>query len=183
MGYLRTRWARSIYFPTVSSHYPNEFVKYRQINPKIPLSTERQILDHYQELCNSNDSDATMKLHHIIISMRPRTTRIYEFRGQSINDKKTENKNYEYYYVCTYDPTGNRLGHKHTHKEMKPITPKPWVFQVLGPKNTYYYVAHYNSKKYKQDMKKYKEGKIKTRPNGSKPCYLGSCKANPSSRL
>lgn len=131
-------------------------------------------MDHYQELFNSNDDAATMKMYYIIITLHPGSIRIYEYRGQNVNEKKGENKIYEYYFVCTYDATGKRLDHKLTHKTTKPITPNPWVFQVLGPKNKYYYVAHYSSEKYKENMKKYKEGKIKARPNGSKACYLGT---------
>lgn len=105
--------------------------------------------------------------------MQPHTIRIYDFRNQAINDK-VKNKKYEYSFECTYDPMGKKLGHIHILREDKPITPEPWIFQVLGPKNRYYYVAHYDSKKYRQEMKKYKEGKIKSRPNGNKRCNLQS---------
>jgi len=165
MGYLRKRETGSSYFPRVSTHYPNNFVKYRKINPGIPLSTEKQIWDHYD-----HSNDKTRLWWDIFMPMHPATIRIYEFREDRITDEKI--KPYEYSYVCTYDPTGKKLGHIHIHKESKPITAKRWVFQVLGPKNTYYSVHHYDSTKYKEEMKKYKEGKIKARPNGSKPCYL-----------
>ena len=76
-----------------------------------------------------------MKMYNIIITMHAGSTRIYEYRGQNVNEKKGENKIYEYYFVCTYDPTGKRLDHKYTHKVTKPITPNPWVFQrYLDPK-------------------------------------------------
>jgi hypothetical protein len=104
--------------------------------------------------------------------MHYKTTRVYEFKEQKIGDSET--KSFEYSYKCTYDPGGKKLGHVHVHKVAKPIKYKKWVFQVLGPKSRYYYVSHYDSIKYRQEMKKYKEGKIKSRPNGNKRCNLQS---------
>jgi len=99
-------------------------------------------------------------------------TRIYDFVEERIS--KDPLMPYEYLFECSYDPSGKALGKVHIHRRETPFTAKKWVFQVLGPKNKYYYVAHYSSEKYEENMKKYKEGKIKARPNGSKPCYIGT---------
>ena len=45
-------------------------------------------------------------------------------------------------------------------------------FQRLRRPEIKYYIGHYDSKKYHEKMKQYKEGKIKSRPNGRTWCLL-----------
>ena len=47
-----------------------------------------------------------MKINNVIITMHAGSTRIYEYRGQNVNEKKGENKIYEYYFVCTLQSYG-----------------------------------------------------------------------------
>jgi hypothetical protein len=51
----------------------------------------------------------------------------------------------------------------------------------------HYYIGHYDKEKYKERMKKYKEHKIKSRPNGRTWCHISSAvkfyRNNPSTDL
>jgi hypothetical protein len=51
--------------------------------------------------------------------------------------------------------------------------PQNMVQEVLSDRRSYrYYVGHYDPDKFKTQMQKYREGKIKTRPNGRKWCLI-----------
>lgn len=93
-----------------------------------------------------------------------------------------ENEEGVYKYVCKYDPNGKHLTIEPHYirvkkREGKSITDKKRIFQILGKRwkrrETRYYVGHYDSKKYKEKMIEYRQGKIKSRPNGRTWCLIG----------
>lgn len=49
---------------------------------------------------------------------------------------------------------------------------KESVYRVSSEKYWHYYIGHYDSKKYQEQLKDYKSGKRKSRPNGRRWCKL-----------
>jgi hypothetical protein len=92
---------------------------------------------------------------------------VYDFAKQFIKEG-----HYIYEYKCSFDPTGNRLGCLNYFSRKKPQVPRKRIIRVLGGKIWRFYFAHYDPKKYQKQMKKYKEGKLKSRPNGRTWCLI-----------
>ena len=94
-----------------------------------------------------------------------KSLRIFEF-VEYYEDEKF----HHYKYRCIYDPLGNKLGTFHIVRKDKPIKPLRITVQTLGRKIYQYHIGHYDPQKQKELMKRYKEGKLKSRPNGQKWC-------------
>ena len=92
---------------------------------------------------------------------------VYDFAQQFIKEG-----HYIYEYKCSFDPTGNRIGCLHYIRKKKPQVPRTPIIRVLGGKIWRFYFAHYDPEKYQEQMKKYKEGKLKSRPNGRTWCLI-----------
>jgi hypothetical protein len=45
-------------------------------------------------------------------------------------------------------------------------------YKTVSRRYPHYYIGHYDKEKYKQQMIKYRNGKLKSRPNGRKWCHL-----------
>jgi hypothetical protein len=96
--------------------------------------------------------------------------RIYKYTGKSFE----HDQRYEHFeYVYTDKQTGENLTvyrQRRIGRLDKP--PKTTIEVPNDSKHIHYYVAHYDAKKYKEQMKKFKVGEIKSRPNGRVWCYL-----------
>ena len=89
--------------------------------------------------------------------------------------RKFENKEgYDYYeYSCVDKKTGKRLFVNMVIDEGSNVKPKKRLLKVIGTKKyIHYYVGHYDAKKYKEQMDRYKKGKLISRPNGRKWCSV-----------
>lgn len=140
-GFLTRRWVRTSYFP--------EF------------SNSPYIVEGYLEAL---DSKSKMTSHFARMGkIHLEKVRIYEFKRAYLENGVTK-----YEYICTHDPSGNRVGHSRILNKKG----KKRIFQVLGPKIIRYYIGHYDSKKYQQNLKKYKNRELKSRPNGRVWCLV-----------
>lgn len=96
--------------------------------------------------------------------------REYKYTGNSfLHDDHF--RRYEYVYLNKQ--TGeNRLVYIQK-KEGDHSKIRPRIFQRLSDRRRLrYYVGHYDPKKYKEQMQRYKQGEINTRPNGRVWCLL-----------
>jgi hypothetical protein len=67
---------------------------------------------------------------------------------------------------------GEPRKHLSGYNDSENIQDKKSLYRVTYGRYAYFYIGHYNKEKYKQEMIKYREGKIKSRPNGRKWCKL-----------
>jgi hypothetical protein len=83
------------------------------------------------------------------------------------------------YIECPYPRFGEEVTGSEYIGEAEPYSgverePVKEPYKVLGRKRIAYYIGHYDSKKYHQQMKDYRAKRRKSRPNGRKWCYLYS---------
>lgn len=96
--------------------------------------------------------------------------RVYEYTGNNFNYNDYFHR---YEYACIDKKTGERLVCHIQVDEGSNTRIRKRVIEVLRPrKMTYYYIGHYDSNKYKEQMQKYKDGKIKSKPNGRRWCSV-----------
>lgn len=160
------RWIRTSYFPDISTKdgWVSSYLDFKEHHPKMHFGCYNDLVDNYWTLRDSNPEEARV-LWWITPTMKK--VMVYDFAQQFINEGL-----YVYEYKCSFDPTGNRLGSLHCICRKKPQSPRKRIIRVLGEKIWRFYFAHYDSKKYQEQMKKFKEGKLKSRPNGRKYCLL-----------
>ena len=106
-----------------------------------------------------------------------RDVRIYEYTGKEWIDEGNQDRVYEYVYVAGGDGKVKNVKFHLALDRFDNKTRIPHrISQVLGRTTYRFYVGHYDAQKMKQQSREFKEGKIKTRPNGRTWCLL---KRNP----
>lgn len=147
-GFLSRRWTRGSYFPQVASNGTMAFESYYRL-----LDAGREISPY---------------LRQRVEAIKGRV-KVFEYTGRCSIDSKN---NSVYEYASTSGP--GKLGQRRYVKlpSGSGTNVRKRIFQVLRRPEIRYYVGHYDSKKYHEKMKQYKEGKIKSRPNGRTWCLL-----------
>lgn len=140
---------------------------FRKKYPQLRFNCYQDLVDNYWVLEKSGPKEA-----HRLWWFAPTMAHImvYEFDRHFID--KRNRKQHVFEYKCIFDPTGNRHGSLHTISTDEPFSAKKIIFKVLGYRTPRYYFAHYDPEIYKEQMKKYKAGKIRSRPNGRKSCLI-----------
>jgi hypothetical protein len=96
--------------------------------------------------------------------------RVYEYTGKDFN---YNDYHHRYEYACVDKHTGERHVCYVQVDEGSNTKILKRVIEILPHRKImHYYIGHYDSKKYKEQMQKYKEGKIKSKPNGRRWCSV-----------
>jgi len=150
-GFLTSRWVRSNYFVKHGSDhtlYPEYYFKLKDSNEEIPAFVKEQTLRN---------------LVHV---------RVYEYTGRNF----IHEDHYHRYEYAHKNETNGKISTVfiQTDESNTSIKIRKRLFEILGRKKVHYYIGHYDSKKYQEQMQKYKEGKIKSKPNGRKWCSINA---------
>ena len=96
--------------------------------------------------------------------------RIYQYTGKS-NPYGDYQVRYEYCHVDSQS-CEKRYCDLQVEKTNTQRIPKTIIQRLRRRKIIRYYVGHYDREKYREQMSRYKQGEIKTRPNGRTWCML-----------
>jgi hypothetical protein len=155
-GFLTKRWVRSSYYPKFHSEVCDslEMAERRlSINP-----------DNKESIISVGSRNPTKPMRLMKL-------------GVYFNGIKKRVRGNRYMFVKR-DITDKRLGYKVSSNEYwhvnvkKDFTNKNPYYRVSSRKYWHYYVGHYDSIKYENQMIKYKERRRKSRPNGRKWCKV-----------
>ncbi len=147
-GFLSGRPTRGSYFPKVASVNTMAFESYYTA-----LDKGREISPYLRQRKEASEG----------------RVRMFEFTGNLFID---EENNCVYEYASTTGP--GTLGRRHYVKMPQGSKDKRKKKNFSRGPEIRYYVGHYDPKKYHEKMEQYKEGKIKSKPNGRKWCFIDS---------
>jgi hypothetical protein len=95
---------------------------------------------------------------------------IYKYTG---NNFEHDGRFVRYEYVYKDKKTGEEhIVFRQVPKGIAYTPRETWIRVPNKRKHVRFYVGHYDSEKYKEQMKKFKAGEIKSRPNGRRWCLL-----------